>query len=56
MRRRELAEAILQELLDEQMIILEYCPEFWEDGRQDCINLIEKRLSNFTIVAGELVC
>lgn len=55
MKKIDLAAEILEDLLDNGMITLEYGSDLWEVGKQDCINAITKKLENYVIVEGREV-
>lgn len=55
MSKSEIAEKILCTLLDNGMISLEYGSEFYEKGKQECIDEIESILEDFVIVEGIVV-
>lgn len=52
MKKRELAEIILQELLDNGMIDLTCGEAYWQEGKKECISMIEERLDHYVIVEG----
>lgn len=52
MNKRDLATEILDHLLDNGMINLEYGQEFWREGKVECIKAITDRLSDYVIVQG----
>ena len=54
--KKEIALDIIQRLLDNGMINLEYGQEDFEIGKEECADLIvEQVLSNFTIAEGRLI-
>lgn len=55
MKKQELAEEILQDLLDNGMITLEYGQAFWEEGKKECIKEIKRKLDDYVIVEGQIV-
>ena len=55
MKKLDLAEEILQDLLDNGMITLEYGQAFWEEGKQECIQEIKRKLDDYVIVAGQII-
>lgn len=55
MKKVELAEKILQDLLDNGMITLEYGQAFWEEGKQECIQEIRRKLDDYIIIEGKEV-
>lgn len=55
MGKSDLAEKILCTLLDNGMISLEYGSEFYDKGKQECIDEIKNVLDDFVIVEGILV-
>ena len=52
MNKKDLAEQILNDLLNNELIALEYGQEDYEIGKQDCINVIEDRLKDYIIISG----
>lgn len=55
MKKVELAEEILQNLLDNGMIDLAYGQEFWKEGREECIQEIKRKLDDYVIVSGQII-
>lgn len=55
MKKRELAETILNDLIDEGMITLECGQVFWQEGKEECIDVIYDRLKDFCIIEGREV-
>lgn len=55
MTKGDLAAEILQSLLDNGMIALEYGSEFYQEGKQECIQEIKRKLDAYVIVEGREV-
>lgn len=55
MKKVELAEEILQNLLDNGMITLEYGQSVWEEGKQECIQEIKRKLDDYVIISGQII-
>ncbi len=55
MKKVELAEEILQNLLDNGMIDLTYGQAFWEEGKQECIQEIKRKLDDYLIIEGQIL-
>lgn len=55
MKKEELAKLILEGLLDNGMITLEYGQAFWEEGKQECIQEIKRKLDDYVIVEGRVI-
>lgn len=55
MTKVDLASDILDSLLDNGMITLDYGSEFYEQGKQDCINEIKRKLDDYVIVYGSMI-
>lgn len=55
MNKTDLANDILESLLCNGMIALEYGSEFYEQGKQECIEEIKRQLDDYVIVAGMLI-
>ncbi len=55
MTKTELASDILESLLDNDMISLEYGSEFYQEGKQEVIQEIKRKLDNYVIVEGKEV-
>lgn len=55
MTKTNLAAEILQSLLDNGMISLEYGSEFYEKGKQECIQEIKRKLDDYVVVSGREV-
>ena len=52
MNKRELAAKILEELLDDGMISLECGQEYWEQGKEECVDTIYDQLKDLYIIEG----
>ncbi len=55
MKKIELAEGILQDLLDNGMISLGYGQVLWQEGREECVRAIERKLNDYVIVEGRVM-
>ena len=55
MTKLDLAADILEDLLNNGMINLEYGQVFWEEGKQECIKAIKDKLDRYVIIEGKVV-
>ncbi len=53
--KTELAAEILQNLLDNGMISLEYGSEFFEQGKQEVIEEIKRKIDDYVILEGRVI-
>lgn len=55
MTKTELASDILEILLGNGMISLEYGQAFYQEGKQECIQEIKRILDDYVIVEGRVI-